>query len=117
MNDIPATTVMKKPRRMARPAPARPEPASATPAVVEEPGEIAGVPAAPATKGAVMTELLSRPGGATIAQLVEVTGWQQHSVRGFMAGTLKKRPGATLISDKTATGRIYRLVASEGAAR
>lgn len=39
-----------------------------------------------------MLKLLRRPDGATIAQIVEATGWQQHTVRGFFAG-LKKRQG------------------------
>ena len=63
-----------------------------------------------------MIELLKRPDGATLNQLVEVTGWQAHTVRGAMAGALKKKLGLTITSDK-ATGqeRTYR-ISSEGVA-
>ncbi|WP_372624330.1 DUF3489 domain-containing protein [Falsiroseomonas sp.] len=44
------------------------------------------------TKQQQVLALLRRPEGATIAQIVEITGWQQHTVRGFFAG-LKKRQG------------------------
>ncbi|WP_408951472.1 DUF3489 domain-containing protein [Lysobacter sp. Hz 25] len=53
--------------------------------------------------------LLLRPQGATIAQVMEATEWQQHSVRGFFAGTLKKK-GYELISDKEGRAdRVYRI--------
>ena len=54
-------------------------------------------PAAPrqGTKQEAVLTLLRRPEGATIAQIIEVTGWQQHTVRGFFAG-LKKRQSITV---------------------
>lgn len=52
-------------------------------------------------------DLLTREGGTTIAEMVEATGWQQHSVRGAMAGALKKR-GLTITSGKTEGVRRYR---------
>lgn len=52
-------------------------------------------------------DLLLRNGGATIAEIVHATGWQQHSVRGAMAGALKKR-GLTISSDKIDGVRRYR---------
>ena len=61
------------------------------------------------TKADIVIGLLARPAGATIAQMCEATGWQQHSVRGFLSGTVKKKPGMTLSSDKTEAGRTYRL--------
>lgn len=67
----------------------------------------AAEPAARKTKSDTLIELLSRPYGATIEQMMAATGWQAHSVRGFLAGTLKKKPGVTLSSSKTDTGRIY----------
>ena len=68
------------------------------------------------SKQAQMIELLKRPDGATLNQLVEATGWQAHTVRGAMAGALKKKLGLTITSDK-ATGqeRTYR-ISSEGVA-
>lgn len=55
-----------------------------------------------------MVEVLLRaPQGATIAELMAATGWQQHTVRGALAGALKKR-GLTITSDKPDGVRHYR---------
>ena len=57
-----------------------------------------------------MIELLKRPDGATLNQLVEVTGWQAHTVRGAMAGALKKKLGLNIESEKTdGQERKYRI--------
>jgi hypothetical protein len=62
------------------------------------------------TKQAMMIELLKRPGGATLAEIVEATGWQVHTVRGAMAGALKKKLGLTITSEKDESkGRVYRI--------
>ena len=62
------------------------------------------------SKQALVIGLLQRPEGATIAQVMEATGWQQHTVRGTLAGTLKKRLGLTIESSKQAGGqRVYRI--------
>jgi hypothetical protein len=60
------------------------------------------------SKQAEVIRMLQRPEGATIAQIAAETGWQQHSVRGFFVGALKKR-GVRLTSTKTDAGRIYRI--------
>lgn len=55
-----------------------------------------------------ITALLARPDGASIAELMDATGWQAHSVRGAMAGSLKRR-GLTITSEKTDGVRRYRV--------
>ena len=54
--------------------------------------------------------MLRRAEGATLAQIVEVTGWQPHTVRGALAGALKKRLGLAVTSEKIeGRGRVYRI--------
>ena len=57
-----------------------------------------------------MIAMLQRKTGATIAEIVEATGWQQHTVRGAFAGALKKKLGLTIVSEKVdGRGRVYRI--------
>jgi len=63
-----------------------------------------------ATKSEKIIRLLKRPAGATIADLQKATGWQAHSVRGFLSGTVKKRMGSAVISEKDDKGvRRYKV--------
>jgi hypothetical protein len=59
--------------------------------------------------------LLNRPQGATIAAIIAATGWQAHSVRGFLAGVVRKKLGLMLQSDKTDGERVYRLIEPQAA--
>ena len=56
------------------------------------------------SKTATILEMLKRSGGATAKELLKATGWQPHSLRGFISGTLGKKMGLTVISPKSKDG-------------
>ena len=67
------------------------------------------------TKQERMLTLLSRKEGASIAEMMQATKWQQHSVRGFLAGTVKKKLGFQLTSSKEKDGaRRYHIATRHG---
>ena len=65
--------------------------------------------ARPDTKHARIIAMLRAPAGATIAAIMTATEWQQHSVRGFFAGVIRKKLGLNLVSEQTDKGRVYRI--------
>jgi hypothetical protein len=69
----------------------------------------------PPSKQARVIELLRSPKGTTIGAMMEATGWQQHSVRGFLAGVVRKRLKLKLSSDLIDGNRIYRVTPPMGA--
>jgi hypothetical protein len=63
----------------------------------------------PNTKHDRIIAMLRTPAGATIAAIMTATEWQQHSVRGFLAGVIRKKLGLNLVSEQTDKGRVYRI--------
>jgi hypothetical protein len=84
-------------------APSDASPARDAPAIdrADTAADTAG-PRAPreGTKLAMLLELLRQPEGATMAEMTEATGWQQHTVRGALAASVKKKLGLEVVSDK-----------------
>jgi hypothetical protein len=62
------------------------------------------------SKQDIVIAMLRLPEGATVDELVSVTGWQRHTVRGVFSGTLKKKLRLTLTSAQEERGRVYRIV-------
>jgi hypothetical protein len=61
------------------------------------------------TKNAQVVAMLQDRAGTTIAAIMAATGWQQHSVRGFLAGVVRKKLGLNLVSEPSESGRVYRI--------
>ncbi|MGD1092192.1 MAG: DUF3489 domain-containing protein [Bryobacteraceae bacterium] len=87
-------------------SPAKKAPKSRTKAKIAKPEARDG------SKTAKILDLLKRPGGATAKELMKATGWQPHSVRGFLSGTVGKKMGLTVTSTKGEDGeRSYSIKA------
>lgn len=88
----------QKPSRRKKVGPKAPESPSASNVQAQPAAKRKG------TKAEAVVALLRRKDGASLADLQKATGWQPHSVRGFLSGTVRKRMGLTLESRKSAEG-------------
>jgi hypothetical protein len=66
------------------------------------------------SKQARIIAMLRAPNGATIDAMAQATGWRPHSVRGFLAGVVRKKLGLNLVSTAAETGRVYRIAELHG---
>lgn len=113
----PATVAVKP-----RPAARRQRPAQATPKnqtkSAHKPTTAKTAKSPVATKQSRLIELLQRPAGANLSDLIDATGWQAHSVRGVISGILRKKLGLTVASETNAQGtRMYRIHPAAGAGK
>jgi glucose/arabinose dehydrogenase len=106
-----------RPRHAARRPTAKSEAPAAPPApriAIEPPAEPALQATASSTpkgKLGLLVQLMRRPEGATVVAMSEATGWLPHSVRGALAGSLKKGRGYAIASEPAEGGRVYRIAA------
>jgi hypothetical protein len=108
----PEANAAAKPTKKARVAPRRANVApkkaksgkKASPAKKAPKGAKKAKGARDGSKAAKILDLLKRPGGATSKELQKASGWQPHSVRGFLSGTVGKKMGLTVTSTKGEDG-------------
>jgi len=74
----------------------------------------AAPPAPRVTKSTSLIALLKTKRGATLPEMMKATGWQQHSVRGFLAGVVRKKLKLKLNSQKIDGSRVYQIAGGDG---
>jgi hypothetical protein len=96
-----------------RPAASSTTPVPASKSSQQPTADPKGKQADPGSKQSRVIAMLRSPAGATITAMMEATGWQQHSVRGFLAGVVCKRLKLKLGSKKVDGTRVYRVATGE----
>jgi Protein of unknown function (DUF3489) len=79
------------------------------PVAHQQPRSVSEPTARHESKKAHIIAMLRAPGGATIEAMARAANWQPHSVRGFLAGVVRKKLGLTLVSADAENGRVYRI--------
>lgn len=95
-----------------RSSPSKPKPASTGMPTPKATSKAKAGASAPSKQDRVVA-MLRKPEGTTVAAIMKATGWQKHSVHGFLAGVVRKKLGLNLISEKKDDVRIYRIVAAK----
>lgn len=99
----PKSTKASQPTATKVPAAAKKAPAKKSSAAAHQPPALSG------TKQSQLITLLGSS-GATLARMMEITGWQAHTVRGMISGSLRKRLGLNVLAQVEEGVRVYRIV-------
>ena len=97
-------------RRTTAPKPVQLNKPVTKPAADQQPQPASQLTARHQSKKAHIIAMLRAPGGVTIEAMARATEWQPHSVRGFLAGVVRKKLGLTLVSADGENGRVYRIM-------
>ena len=104
----PAATSAAKPTSAAKKSPAK---KPVAPKLLPRTQTVSVAPATPpASKQSQLISLLRSAPGATLAQMMTLTGWQAHTVRGMLSGSLRKRLGLNVQSQVEEDARVYRIL-------
>lgn len=111
---MPTKTKAKKPAKSAKPKTAKKaEPKKLSAPMKAALDAVAAMPVRKESKLEAIIQLLLRPEGATIDDMVSATGWQKHTIRSALSHALAKKRGYEIVSDKPKDGlRIYKIVTS-----
>lgn len=118
VNPKPTKSAVQTKPKSTGPAPKPPKPpklptSSVAMKRVDSPKALAPVAIKVSSKQAQVITLLSNPQGVKLPELMQATGWQAHSVRGFLSGTIKKKLNLNLISQKRDGAQIYRIASGD----